>query len=191
MNCLEVVGVVLSLTYVILASRQNIFCWGAAVASSVVYGVVFYSADLYAEAMLQVFFIATSCSGAYWWTRGKGNGFEGNRVQRRPLRFHLAFITTNAIIGVVLGGLLGKFTNQKLPYADALVTVFSVGTTMLVGKKILENWIYWMVIDSVCILVYLRRGLPVTAFLYTLYVVLAYHGYRTWIKELSRNKLCI
>jgi len=187
MNCLEIAGALLSLMYVMMASQQNILCWGAAIASSVVYGVVFYSASLYAEAALHGFFIFSSIYGAYWWNKAKG-GNEGEesasyRVHKVSFRFHLCFILLNSITGIALGYVLEKYTNQKVPYADGLITIFSIGTTFLVGRRILENWLYWMVIDSICVVVYLLRDLPATALLYTIYVMLAIHGYCTWVKD--------
>lgn len=186
MSSLELIGACLSLIYVIMATHQNIFCWAAAAASSTVYVFVFYSASLYAEALLQVFFILSSLLGAHWWHKARvvGEKMESERYQvhRCSLIFHLAFITCNSIIGLALGYSLEKYTTQELSYADGLITCFSISTTFLVGRKVLENWIYWIVIDSVCIVVYLLRGLPITAVLYTLYIVLAIRGYRAWIK---------
>lgn len=187
MNYFEIIGAGLSLVYVIMAGKQNIWCWSAAIASSVIYCYVFYSAALYAEALLQIFFIISSVTGVYWWAQVRegecGVELTAPRVQSCSIKFHLAFIFVNLLFGLVLGYILASYTSQKLPFADALITVFSIGTTLLVGRKILENWLYWIVIDAVCTVVYIVRGLPLTAVLYTLYVLLAFYGYKTWIKE--------
>jgi nicotinamide mononucleotide transporter len=187
MKYFEIIGACLSLSYILLASQQNILCWSAAVASSSVYVFVFYFASLYAEAVLQIFFIVSSLLGAYWWLKGRGGGKwleqEVYRVHRCSLDLHIAFIGINLLLGVILGYVLETYTDQKLPYADGLITCFSIGTTVLVGRKILENWLYWIVIDLVCTVVYIVRGLPITAFLYILYVLLAYRGYRAWVKN--------
>jgi len=63
-------------------------------------------------------------------------------------------------------------------------------TTYLVAKKFLENWLYWIVIDSVSIPLYLDRGLPLTALLFAVYVVIAIAGYFSWKKHLVSDTIC-
>jgi nicotinamide mononucleotide transporter len=73
-------------------------------------------------------------------------------------------------------------TNAKLPWLDAPVTIFSIWATWLVIKKVLQNWLLWIVIDSVAIYIYVQRSLTITALLYALYTLLAIIGYLKWKK---------
>lgn len=74
-------------------------------------------------------------------------------------------------------------TNAKLPWLDAPVTIFSIWATWLVIKKVLQNWLLWIVIDGVAIYIYVQRELNLTAYLYALYTFLAILGYFKWKKE--------
>jgi nicotinamide mononucleotide transporter len=83
--------------------------------------------------------------------------------------------------------MLRFFTDAALPFLDALVTWGAVVATYMVAKKLLENWIYWLVIDSISIFLFISRGLFPTAFLFGIYIIIIIYGYRSWSKKLQED----
>jgi nicotinamide mononucleotide transporter len=76
--------------------------------------------------------------------------------------------------------MLEKYTEAALPFMDALTTWGAIITTYMVAKKILENWIYWFVIDSISIYIFLSRDLYLTSFLFFTYLFIIVLGYKSW-----------
>src|SRR5690606_23783949 len=86
------------------------------------------------------------------------------------------------------GWLLTRYTGAAWPYLDSFTTWGSVLTTFLVVKKVLENWLYWIVIDSLSIYLYIDRGLYLTAGLFAAYLVIVVFGYFSWLNLYRANQ---
>jgi nicotinamide mononucleotide transporter len=177
-TALEWLGVVLALGYLLLAVRQQLACWAFAIASSLVYLVVFARAALYMQAALQLFYVAMALYG--WWAwRDDGAGSMPAVTRWRAPR-HLALIGLVLAAALANGSLLAARTEAAAPYADALLTWGSVAATWLVARKVLENWLYWIVLDLGGAILYWSQGLAATAVLFLLYAGIAVQGYRRW-----------
>jgi nicotinamide mononucleotide transporter len=92
------------------------------------------------------------------------------------------------VLAFILGYLFEKYTNQANPYIDAFTTLYSLSATYMVTKKILGNWIYWIIIDLVSIYLYAQRDYNLTAVQYGLFTVLAVFGFFAWRKEFKTQK---
>lgn len=185
MITLETAAVALAIAYLLLAMRQNIWCWAAAMGSTTIYLYVFYEARLYMESALQIFYFAMAVYGWHQWRHG-GEGGQVLRVSTWNPRRHLYAIGLVLALALASGSLLARYTEAALPFADSVTTWGGVVATYMVARKILENWIYWFVIDSISIGLYLDRGLHQTAALFALYLVLIVFGYLAWRKDLQR-----
>ena len=175
----EILAVVLAIAYLVLAIRQNIWCWAAAAVSTLLYLYIMYAANLYMESALQLFYLAMAAYGWRQWTHG-GKGGSELAVTTWPLRFHLVAIASVILLVVISGELLTRYSDAALPFLDSLTTWGAVVATYMVARKVLENWIYWFVIDSVSIWLYLSRELYFTAGLFAVYLVMIVIGYRSW-----------
>jgi len=175
----EALAVVLAVAYLWLAIRQNIWCWAAAAGSTLIYLFVMYSAGLYMESALQIFYLLMAGYGWWQWRFG-GNDHGELPVTTWPLRLHILALLTVAALVVLSGGLLVRFTEAALPFWDSLTTWGAVVATYMVARKILENWIYWFVIDAISVGLYTARGLNLTAVLFAGYLVMIVIGYRSW-----------
>jgi nicotinamide mononucleotide transporter len=179
----EVTAVLLAIGYLVLAVRENIWCWYCAFASTAIYTVLFWDVSLLMESALNVYYIGMAVFGWYQWTRSHaaGDGTEsGITVHSLSRNQHLIIIVAIGNLSLVSGYLLSQYSEAAWPYVDSFTTWASVITTYLVAKKYLENWLYWIVIDTVSIPLYLDRGLPLTALLFAGYVVIAFAGYVSW-----------
>ena len=175
----EILAVVMAIVYLVLAIRQNIWCWAAAAVSTLLYLFIMYEARLYMESVLQVFYLAMAVYGWHQWGRGGPDGNE-LKVSTWPLRYHLFAIGLVLILVFISGELLTRYSNAALPFLDSLTTWGAIVATFMVTRKILENWIYWFVIDAVSIALYLSRDLLFTAALFSAYLVMIVIGYRSW-----------
>jgi len=182
----EVLAVVLAVAYLVLAIRQNIWCWAAAAASTLLYLFIMYRASLYMESALQLFYLAMAVYGWRQWRHG-GDGGAELEVTTWPVRHHVIAIASVFLLVFVSGELLTRYSEAALPFLDSFTTWGAVVATFMVTRKILENWIYWFVIDAVSIGLYLSRDLFFTAALFAGYLVMIVIGYRSWRASMQES----
>lgn len=180
---LEIIAVGLALLYLVLAAYQNIWCWLAAALSSIIYIKICYDAQLYIETGLQVFYLLMAIVGFINWKKYPVEIENNTNIVNLKRNDWIVGISICTIISVVMAYWFTQNTNAKLPWLDAPVTIFSIWATWLVIKKVLQNWLLWIVIDGVAIYIYVQRELNLTAYLYALYTFLAILGYFKWKKE--------
>lgn len=151
------------------------------------YLLIFWERRLYAESVLQIFFFAAQGYG--WWLWAK-LGDADNRVAVRWLdqRSRATWLLVMAALSVNVGWALERFTNAAAPYVDGPIAVFSVGAQVLLAYRRIENWILWIAIDLVSILLYIYRGLEPTAGLYGGFLVMSLVGLREWIASLKNDQ---
>lgn len=190
-NIIEIIGAILSLIYLYFSIRQSVFLWPIGLVSSGFYVVVFYSSQLYAEMGLQFYYITVSIYGWYYWVYGnKKSGTKQDAdlpVSRlnlsQAIRYGIFFI----LIYVVLFYFLSHHTNSNIPGWDSFVTAGSLVGTWMLAKKILENWLVWIIVDSLSIGIYIYKDLHPTVVLFCIYSILAILGYIKWKRTLSIN----
>ena len=178
---LETLAVVLGIGYLLLAMRESSLCWYCAFFSTALYVWIFGDVSLYMESALNVYYMAMAIYGWLQWQRG-GADKSGVKIIRWTSKQHILGVAIILAASVTSGYLLSSNTAAKLPYLDSFTTWGSVFTTIMVAQKVLENWLYWIVINSVSIYLYIERGLDQTAAMFFLYLVLATIGFLTWKK---------
>ena len=176
---IEPVAVVLAIAYLLLAIKQNISCWFAAFFSSLLYFFVMYSAGLYMEAGLQIFYCVMA---VYGWTQWRVSLPNNKKflVKTWNRNQHIKAISLIILLALTSGWALEKFTNAALPFIDSLTTWGAIVTTYMVAKRLLENWIYWFVIDTISVFLFYSRGLFLTSILFFVYLIIIYFGYKSW-----------
>ncbi len=176
----EGAAVVLGIAYLLLAMRESLWCWHAAFASTAIFMVLFWNVRLLMESALQVYYLAMAVYG--WWEWQHGGDDQGElAISRWGGRRHLLAAAGVLAVSAASGLALHNYSSAALPFLDSFTTWGSVLTTWMVARKILENWLYWLVIDSVSIYLYLDRGLYLTALLFVAYIVIAVFGFRKWL----------
>ena len=178
-SIIESIAVLFSVLYVILATKQNIWCWAAAGISVALYIYICFSAQLFPETGLQVFYLVMAFYGYYNWTKNEQN----LQITQWSAGKHLTLIITGAIITFLMGFYFATYTSAKMPIVDSFTTVFSVIATYMVTKKVLENWLYWIVIDVVSIYLYYNRELHLSSLLFLAYTIIAIFGYFMWLNK--------
>jgi len=175
-----------SVAYVSFAAYQKKIAWIFAFISSAIYVYLCFDSRLYLDSFLQMFYVLAAVYGWITWSRTK----DEYKLHRKPLKFHLISIIVIAFSSIVLGFVMQQFTNQAAPLVDAPITLFSLFATYLVAQKVVENWWYWIVIDSICIPLFYSRGLYVTSLLYFVYTIMAVVALIQW-KRNYRLAVCV
>jgi len=178
----EILGVIFSILYLFFSIRQNILLWPLGIASALLYMLVFYQSKFYADMGLNGYYVLISIYGWFLWKRGEGKDGSGLPVSRLGKRnaWGLLLITSAVFVGI--GQVLARFTDSPVPYWDAFTTAVSFTATWMLARKILENWILWIVVDLVSMGLYLYRGLFPTLLLFGIYTTMAVIGYFKWLR---------
>jgi len=179
---LEAAAVILAIGYLLLAIRENIWCWACAAASTATYVYLCLHARLYMEAMLNLYYFVMAVYGWHVWLAGHTSEHE-LAVVAWPVSVHAAALGAIGVAAAASGYVLATHTDAAFPYLDSLTALASIWATFLVARKVLENWWYWLVIDTVSVYMYFRRGLPLTSLLFTLYLVMIPFGLVAWTRS--------
>ena len=175
-SILETIAVIFSLLYVYLAAHQNNLCWLAAVISVSLYIYICFNAKLYAETILQVFYFLMAIYGFYSWKKNNSQ----LQISTWPIKKHFFIILLGTVLTFFLGFIFSNFTDAEMPLVDSFTTVFSVFATYMVVKKILSNWLYFIIIDIISTYLYFSRDLHLTSLLFLLYTFIAVAGFIKW-----------
>lgn len=175
---LEWIATITGFLCVYLAARQNILNWPISIVSVSIYAYLFYQNKLYGDAVLQIYFLSTAVYGWYYW---QSAGSSDTRPVRKLTKRHMLLTTVVILLlGAVLGALLRQFTDSDVPYIDGLCTSMSFVAQFLMTRKILQNWLIWVLVDILYIPLYMHKDLVLTAILYVAFTIIAWNGYRAW-----------
>ena len=179
----EIIAVITAILYLVLAAKEDIKCWYAAIISASLYFFIMLDAGLLMEAILQIFYISMAIYGWNQWNK-VSNEESVVRIKKWKKIKHLYAISLVVILAIISGEILEKYTNAVFPFLDAFTTFGAIITTYMVAKKIIENWIYWFVIDSISIYLFFSRELYLTSLLFFIYLIIIIFGYQSWNKKL-------
>lgn len=180
MPLLEMVAVILGITYVVLAAKESIWCWISGFFSTLIYTYIFIEGKLYFSSILNLFYMGMSIYGFILWKKGITQEETKLKVTSWPYRRQVTAILGATVSSFALALFFGDMLNARMPYLDASVTVFSMLATWMLAHKIIQTWIFWVVIDSAAITLYWSAGYHVTIILFMFYIVLAVYGYASW-----------
>ena len=180
----EAASVLLGILYLVLAIRESVWCWPAAFLSSALTIAVVFGVRLYSEVALNAYYAAMAVYGWYQWQYGgRRHGAAELPIGVWPLKMHALAIGGSIALAAIVGWYMSRHTQAAFPYLDAFVTVASVVTTYMVARKILENWLYWLVVDSLALYLYWQRELYLYVGLFALYLVLVVLGLVRWHRD--------
>lgn len=188
MHSVELIATLLALAYVILALKQSLWCWPAALLSTILFTQVMWQSALLSDAILQLYYAGMAIYGWWRWQQIKHSAqasANASTNQQAPVyewswQRHTKLIALTAGVGLVLGYVMSGYTQADFAYLDAQTTAFSVMATWLVTRKLVSNWLYWVVIDAVSIFVYAQKHLYFLTGLFMLYTIIAIVGYFAW-----------
>lgn len=192
---LEYFGVLTGLLYLLLEIRQHRAMWVVGFLTSLVYVFVFFFSKIYADMGLNIYYVAISIYGFWQWTRKDKKALkEEIPVQNMPADETILYrcLTIPLFAGISLAILaiyallyyvLHNFTDSPIPAGDAFTTAVGIVATWMLARRIVEHWIFWIIVNCVSVYLYYLRGLYPTMFLYICYAILAAVGLYTWKKK--------
>ena len=176
MAATEVAAVAFGIAYIVLAIREHRACWIAGGIGTALYAVVFFDAGLPMQSVLQVLYVALSIYGWLAWGRNSRKA----PPSPLPLRANLLALAGVALATAASAPLVARYALAASPVADSLGTWASLFATWLLARRYVDNWYWWIVIDSGLAVLFSSQGLWLTATLYLAYSLLAIAGWRSW-----------
>lgn len=181
MSIIEIIAVLLGLANIVLIICRSVWNFPFGIAMVSLYTLIFYDAKLYSDAGLQVFFIIVNIYG--WWAWGRNKGDDGDIIVRRlSAPAYAAWIAASVTAIGGWGYFMGANTDASYPYWDASVAMLSVAGQILMTRRFVENWHWWIIVNLISIPLYLTKNLHLTAGLYGVFLALAIAGLIAWRK---------
>lgn len=180
---LEIAANLVTTASILLAGRNSIHTWWTGIAGCILFGALFFQTQLYADVVLQAFFLVTSLAG--WWAWRQGVRDEPLPISRTERRLLLALIPAGLLTTALYGALLFHFTDAFAPFVDSAVLVFSVVAQFLLMRRKLETWMFWLLVNTIAVPLYASRGLYLTAFLYMVYWINASISWFVWRRRMN------
>ena len=181
-SVLEIVAFVLAIVMVVLNMRVNVLAWPLAIVSSLLYFALFWNSKLYGDASLQIFFALVALWGWWQWLRGTEADGAALHVRSLGTRSRWWLLAVLALAWPATALFLKRFTDTDVPWWDAFPTAASVVGQWLLGRKYIENWAAWVVVNVVSVGLFAYKGLWLTVLLYTLFIAMSFMGWRAWRK---------
>ena len=179
---LQIVGTTLGLVYLWLEYKANIWVWVIGAIMPMVHGLLYLTNGIYADAAMQLYYVAAGIYGLMVWKRKPKTNNDG-RIKHTPRKWIVPLVATYAVLHIVLYFLLTEFTDSRVPILDSMSTALSIVAMWMLSRKLVEQWLVWLVVDMISVGLYLYKGIPLTAGLYTIYCILAVVGYMRWRRQ--------
>lgn len=185
MSATEVIGFILGVMMVLCSIRELHWSWPLAILSALLYFFVFKDSLLYGEAGLQLVFIALALWGWWQWRRQGDGDQPALAIQRLTARGWWGVLIASAVLWPTLALLLQHFTDSDVAWWDALPTALSLVGQALLGRKYIENWLVWLLVNTISVALFAHKELWLTCVLYSLFTLMSVWGWRVWQARLK------
>ena len=186
-NYFEIIGALTGILYVILSSRQSIWLWPLGIITSALQLIVFYYKRIYADMSLQGYYVLISIYGWYIWKNGKKKNERKRPVSNLSKSNWALFFFISTVCYFIIRYVLVTYTNSDVANIDAFTTALSITGTFLLTRKKIENWLIWIVVDSVSSGLYIYKNLYMFAVLYAFLTLMSFYGYSLWKKDMVKT----
>ncbi|MGV3771106.1 MAG: nicotinamide riboside transporter PnuC [Sphingobium phenoxybenzoativorans] len=180
MTALEILAVALGLANILLLVRRSVWNYPFGIAMVCLYAWIFFHARLYSDTLLQFFFLLLNAYGWFHWSRARDGGAVPVRMLRP--RSRIIAIAGVTVASALWGSAMARWTDAAAPHWDGAIAMLSVLSQYLLAKRFVENWIGWIIVDCLAILLFWTRGLQLTAGLYLVFLILSVVGLREWLR---------
>ena len=189
LRLLDILGFAVGLVYLWLEYKASIWLWLASIVMPAIDLFLYYKAGLYADFGMAIYYVLAGIYGFLAWKFFKPSGRENAPAERPVTHFRRKQILPASAAGLLLWAgiwwILVSFTNSTVPVADAFTTALSIVALWALAQKYAEQWLLWLLVDVVCCVLYVRKGIPFKAAIYGLYTVIAVFGYRKWLRMME------
>lgn len=179
---IEVCGTITGFLFLGFSIRQHFLTWPIGLLNALFYIAVFFYSKIYADMVLQFYYVAISCYGWWCWYKGTEAGNRLN-VSKTSRSDWFKLIVIAIVMFLVIAAVLALYTDSQVPIWDGLTTSLSIVATWMMARKKIEHWLIWILVDSLSIGLFIFKELYPTTLLFVTYTILAYYGYVEWRKE--------
>lgn len=205
---IEILGFCVGILYLWWEYQADVKVWIASVIMPALSLWVYYTKGLYADFGINIYYLLIAVYGYWSWTRksrsqktkdenphanssDKSETQESEQelpVSHTPLKVWGAIIPVSLLLWWFIWWILVSFTDSNVPVADAFTTALSIVGLWMMARKYAEQWLIWLIVDLVCTCLYWYKGLPFYSILYGIYTVIAWFGYRKWLRLIPTSK---
>jgi nicotinamide mononucleotide transporter len=198
----EAIAVVFGLLSVYFSIRQNIWVYPTGIISTVLFIYIMYVFGLLGDMLINVYYTVMSVYGWILWARYSQDQIhvDVKKASKKDWQIGgLLFFGSLIFVGLVYyfkpyidnqfsmdGVVLGMYHLDWANYTDIVTTSLFLVGMFFMAKRNIENWIFWIVADFICIPMMLYKGLGITAIQYIIFTVMAIIGYIEWKKSLAK-----
>ena len=194
MQTIEILGTLAGVAYLWLEYRASIYLWIASIIMPTIYLVVYYNAGLYADFGINIYYLIIAIYGWAAWKFGFKLFGRNDEVKNQelpithtPRKVWAVAALASCALTFAIALVLIRFTDSTVPWADAFTTALSVVGMWMLARKYIEQWWVWLIVDVVCVALYIYKDLHFTAALYALYAIVAIFCYRKWKQLMNRQ----
>jgi nicotinamide mononucleotide transporter len=182
----EWLATITGFVYIFYTIRENVRLWLYGIISSALFALVFFKTSIYANSILYIYYVMIGFYGWYTWSRA-----EKSKDEQSKLTIHkssgpklIAYIALSIGFAFPVYFILKRFSDSEVPSIDALLTTGGMVATWMLTQKLIEQWIFWIIIDLVWCGLMFYKGMYPSMLLFIGYTILAFKGYFEWKKEL-------
>lgn len=185
---IEIIATITGLIYLYYSIKGNKKLWVYGFITSFLYVYVCYTAGIYADMAINIYYVAVSIYGWIHWTFYRNRNSKKIPVTKTKLKEFVIITLITIVLFIGIGYILKNYTDSNIPYWDAFTTSASITATWMLARKILEHWLIWILVDAISIGLYIFKGLYPTALLFLVYTTMAVVGYIEWKKQWLAQK---
>ncbi len=185
---LDILTTILGLIYIWLEYRASIWLWFFGIVMPALDIWLYFSHGLYGDAGMACYYTVAAIYGFIVWRFAKSGDDQKQElpITHMPWRLYMPAIGFFIVAWSITYYILVTWTNSTVPVLDAFTNALSFVGLWALARKYVEQWLFWILVDAVCCVLYVQKGIPFKAGLYGLYVVIAVAGYMKWLK-MMRN----
>ncbi len=183
---LQWIAVSLGVTEVLLARANKIWLYPAGIGATVLSVFILFEAGLYAECLLNGYYIVMSIYGWWFWVKKKHTAAPKVNFANTQDWLTVAGITGIGFVGLWL--CLKYFTPSTVPVADAFVSATAWAGMWLLARRKVENWLLLNISNAVAVPLLFHKQLPLYAGLTIFLFIIAVQGYFKWRKIARQNR---
>ena len=192
---IEILGTIVGIVYLWLEYKANIYLWLVSIIMPAIYLYIFYVAGLYADFAINIYYLLIAIYGWLAWKYGfklfslkkENNREEVLKISSVPKKLWIRLVVVYALLQLLITWVLVTYTNSDVPWLDSFTTSVSIIAMWLLARKYVEQWLVWIIVDVVCVGLYIYKDLYFTSALYALYAIIALFGYFKWRCIMQRN----
>lgn len=185
MDYLEIIGVIVGLVYLYWEYKASSWLWVASIVMPAIYIFVYHDAGFYADMGINIYYLAASLYGLIFWILRKAKD-KPLKITHTPIRYIAPIVVVASVLWWALWWVLTTYTDSTVALGDSFTTALSVVGMWMLTRKFAEQWIVWILVDIVCAVLYIQKGLEWTGYLYALYTIIAIFGYFKWRKMVNK-----